>query len=95
MPAGELDGKVAIVTGGTGNLGSVCARRLAEEGAAVLVSDLPGPPVEELVNHIVDSGGNAVAHQGDIFREEDVVSMTGTSVSNSADWTRSSTWLPP
>jgi NAD(P)-dependent dehydrogenase (short-subunit alcohol dehydrogenase family) len=38
---GELTGKVAVVTGATGNLGSACCRHLAEAGAAIVVSDLP------------------------------------------------------
>jgi len=36
---GKLDGKVAIVTGGAGGIGSSSARRLAGEGAAVVVAD--------------------------------------------------------
>jgi len=35
----RLEGKVAIVTGGSGGLGSACARRLAMEGAAVMLTD--------------------------------------------------------
>ena len=36
---GKLDGKTAVVTGGAGGIGSATARRLAEEGAAVVVAD--------------------------------------------------------
>ncbi|MDT3445778.1 MULTISPECIES: SDR family NAD(P)-dependent oxidoreductase [unclassified Pseudofrankia] len=76
----ELAGKVVIVTGGAGNLGSVCARRLAEAGAAVVVSDLPEADVESVVDGIVKAGGTAVGHGGDVSEEDDIVAMVGTSV---------------
>jgi 2-hydroxycyclohexanecarboxyl-CoA dehydrogenase len=37
-----LDGKVAVVTGGAGGLGSAAARRLCAEGARVVVVDVDG-----------------------------------------------------
>jgi len=37
---GRLDGKVAVVTGGSNGIGRACAIRFAEEGADVVVADL-------------------------------------------------------
>ena len=37
-----LDGKVAIVTGGSGGIGFACARALVAEGARVVIGDLNG-----------------------------------------------------
>ena len=37
----RVEGKVAIITGGAGGLGSAAARRLASEGATVLIADCP------------------------------------------------------
>jgi NAD(P)-dependent dehydrogenase (short-subunit alcohol dehydrogenase family) len=48
---GELQGKVAFITGGSGSMGKAIAAALAAHGAAVAVADLPTrtAQVEELV----------------------------------------------
>jgi NAD(P)-dependent dehydrogenase (short-subunit alcohol dehydrogenase family) len=76
----ELTGKVALVTGAAGNLGSACARRLAAEGAAVVVSDISGSGVKRVVDDIVNEGGEAVIHEGDVSEERDVVDMVDAGV---------------
>jgi NAD(P)-dependent dehydrogenase (short-subunit alcohol dehydrogenase family) len=76
----ELAQKVVIVTGGAGYLGSACARRIAGEGAQVVVSDLPETNVEKIVDGIVESGGRATAHEGDISQEHDVIAMVQTAL---------------
>jgi len=38
--AGRVEGKVALITGGASGLGAESARRLAREGAAVLLTDM-------------------------------------------------------
>lgn len=43
----DLAGRVALVTGASGGLGRACARTLAEAGAAVALSDLPGERLEQ------------------------------------------------
>ena len=37
---GQVEGKVAIVTGGASGIGAACATTLAREGAKVVVTDL-------------------------------------------------------
>ena len=70
-----LDGKVAIVTGAAGNLGSACARELAVEGAKVVVSDLPGAGLETIAAEIAATGANVVSQEADISSPEDVAAL--------------------
>jgi 3-oxoacyl-[acyl-carrier protein] reductase len=62
MTRSNLQGKVAIVTGGAGGIGSGIASRLAEDGCTVIVSYCSSRDVaEELVAKIAESGGQAEA----------------------------------
>lgn len=75
--AGEAQaGRVAVVTGGSGGIGSAVARRLAAEGAAVVVHY--GGSAEraaELVQEITSKGGVAVAAGGDVAEERDMAAV--------------------
>ena len=72
---GELDGRVAVVTGAGRGIGREEALRLAAEGAAVVVNDLGGglhgdgadkSPAQQVVDEIVTAGGRAVANYDDV-----------------------------
>jgi NAD(P)-dependent dehydrogenase (short-subunit alcohol dehydrogenase family) len=56
---GQLDGKVALITGGAGSIGAATARLFAAEGARVVVSDLDEPRLEALADEL--DGEYAVA----------------------------------
>ena len=66
-----LEGKVAIVTGGAGGIGSAVSRAMAEAGAKVVVNDagaeLDGTgkssgPADKVVEEIRGQGGTAIAN---------------------------------
>ena len=69
----RLSGKVAIVTGGARHIGAAYCRRLAAEGAAVVIADvLDG---ESVVEDIASSGGKAIALKVDVSQAEDTARM--------------------
>jgi 3-oxoacyl-[acyl-carrier protein] reductase len=66
---GKLDGKVAIVTGSGRGIGAEIARKLAGDGAAVVVNDLDDAPAKETVAAIEAAGGRAVACPGSVTED--------------------------
>lgn len=69
----RLDGKVALVTGGSRSIGAAIARRLAADGAAVALTYSASPEkAEQVVQAIEAAGGRAVAIQADVGDPEAV-----------------------
>ena len=67
---GQLDGKVAIVTGSGRGIGQQVALRLARDGASVVVNDLDDAPAGETVALIEKLGVKAVACNGDVTAKD-------------------------
>jgi len=65
----KLAGKVALITGGASGIGRACARRLAKEGAFVVVTDIQDGG--ECVAEITRSGGDAYFLHHDVADESD------------------------
>jgi NAD(P)-dependent dehydrogenase (short-subunit alcohol dehydrogenase family) len=61
---GQLDGKVAIVTGGASGIGAACAMTLAREGAKVMVTDLDDAGGQSVVDKISSAGDEAISPSG-------------------------------
>ena len=55
----RFDGKVAIVTGAAGKIGSTIAKRLASEGATVALTDINEAKLNEVAGEITAAGGKA------------------------------------
>lgn len=68
--------RTALVTGGSRGIGAATAARLAADGLAVVVVYREGTDeADEVVAGITQSGGHAVAVQGDVADEADVAAM--------------------
>lgn len=71
----SLAGRVILITGGTGGIGSEAARICASRGAAVVVADLDDAAGEALVQAIRGEGGQAAFVRADVGRDEDARAM--------------------
>lgn len=67
----EIEGRVAIVTGGAGGLGSAVVRHLVGLGMRAVVFDRDGGKASELAQTLAP---DAIATCGDVLSDEDVVS---------------------
>ena len=66
----RFQGKFAVVTGGGGGIGSAIARRLASEGAHVVVTDVNADAAEAVAQDIRAAGHRASAISADISKGE-------------------------
>jgi NAD(P)-dependent dehydrogenase (short-subunit alcohol dehydrogenase family) len=76
----RLVGQVAIVTGGAQGIGGATARRLAEEGAKVLIADVDQETATKNVATIRDAGGTAEFFRADVGEHDDVRAMVERAV---------------
>ncbi|MBV1688150.1 glucose 1-dehydrogenase [Novosphingobium sp. G106] len=76
----SLTGKVVLVTGGTGGIGSATARLCAARGAKVAIADLDEAACESLAADIRVAGGEAIAIRVDVTDEDEVSTMVENAV---------------
>ncbi len=58
--AGRVEGKVALITGGASGLGAESGRRLAREGAAIVLTDMNAEVGQAVADEILAAGGKAI-----------------------------------
>ena len=72
---GELEDKVAIVTGAGSGIGAAAARRFAEQGAAVVVGDLDPDTAGAVADQIRANGGRAAAVGFDLGDDASIAAL--------------------
>jgi NAD(P)-dependent dehydrogenase (short-subunit alcohol dehydrogenase family) len=77
-PNFDLTGRVAIVTGAGGGIGSAYARGLAQAGASVVLADLNLEAAQANTRQLVDEGFAAAAVHVDVSSEESANAMAAT-----------------
>jgi hypothetical protein len=76
----SFEGKSAVVTGGGSGMGAATARRLAQEGAAVVVADINEDGGVEVVRQIQAASGRAVFEPADVSDPGSVRAMVRRAV---------------
>jgi NAD(P)-dependent dehydrogenase (short-subunit alcohol dehydrogenase family) len=67
----DLAGRVALITGGGGEIGGAIARRFAAAGAAIAVADIRREAADAVAKELGDAGGQAVAVRTNVAIAED------------------------
>ncbi|MBV9203875.1 MAG: SDR family NAD(P)-dependent oxidoreductase, partial [Actinobacteria bacterium] len=75
---GRLEGRVAVVTGGASGIGAGTVRRLAADGASVVIADLQADAAEGITG---DLDGRCRYIRTDVTREDDVAAAVDLAVS--------------
>lgn len=70
-----MDGRAGYVTGAGAGIGEVIAKRVAAEGASVLVTDVDDAGGERVVQEITEAGGTASFLHVDVSNEDEVRAM--------------------
>ena len=76
----DLSGKVAVITGGAGDIGTVYGRALCEAGASVVLADLDEAAAAKVADGLTAGGGNAVGVAVNVVDAESTRAMASAAV---------------
>jgi 3-oxoacyl-[acyl-carrier protein] reductase len=72
---GQIENKVAIVTGGGGGIGGAIVRRFAAEGAKVAIADIDGEAAQARAAEVAAQRGDAMPIVADVTNKKSVEQM--------------------
>jgi len=78
----KLDNKVAIVTGSARGIGEAIAKKLASEGAAIVVNALHAEGANRVAREIQKQGGKAIAVKADVSSKAEVQDLVSKTLEN-------------
>ena len=81
----NMGGARAVVTGGALGIGGAAARRLASEGARVLIADINDEAAQQNIDRIAAAGGVAKSIHTDVASSSDIAAMIQAAVD---EWDR-------
>jgi NAD(P)-dependent dehydrogenase (short-subunit alcohol dehydrogenase family) len=87
--AGKLSGKVAVVAGGSANIGKLFAEALADDGADVVVhynSKRRADEADVVVKDLESRGVRAFAHQSDLTSNAEITRLVDTAIERFGSW---------
>jgi short-subunit dehydrogenase len=85
-----LDQQVIVITGASSGIGLATAQAAAKEGAKLVLAARSGQALEEAVQQINSSGGEAIHVVADVARREDVQQIAQAAISR---FGRIDTWI--
>ena len=77
----RLEGKVALITGGSGGIGAATLRRFVREGAAVVCADVNEEGGQKIIAELEGSGAQAVFVRCDVSSLDQVTAVVEQTVS--------------
>jgi NAD(P)-dependent dehydrogenase (short-subunit alcohol dehydrogenase family) len=76
----DLTGRVAVITGGGGDIAAVYARAMADAGAAVVLADLEVSKADAAASKLESDGFRAMAVQLDVTDPESAANMAASTI---------------
>jgi NAD(P)-dependent dehydrogenase (short-subunit alcohol dehydrogenase family) len=74
----DLNGKTALITGGSGAIGSAVALGLAEFGARIAIADVNLQGAEKVAREVREQGGKALALEMNVAKEDSIKAAVNT-----------------
>lgn len=76
----RFEGKTAVITGGANGIGAGCVRRLAEEGANVMIADIDDAGANTLMTALADTAGTVKYTHTDVTKRDAVQALFDATV---------------